>query len=337
MKALKFIGILLLVVIVLGAIGWFIPSKLDVSTSATIDRPASMVMNQVVDFSNFTEWDPWSEMDSTVKYTFEGEPGAVGHKYSWSSEAMGEGSMEIASIEGGEVHMNLVFGGDWDSPFDVVFNFEEMEESTKVTWSMHGEVNMTMGLFMNGAIEQNFTDGLSNLKERVEAMPMPAPIEVSVVDFPERTYIAVRELTSWSDIGNMFTNNLGTVYGAVMAAGLEMTTQPSGLFYTWDEENQQTDMAAGVGVANADAAVDGFVSLTEGGGQALFVAFLGSYDDSGNAHYAIEEYAKQNGITLSGVAIEEYMNDPTTVEESEILTHIYYPIASDDEAMEGEM
>ena len=44
------------------------------------------------------------------------------------------------------------------------------------------------------------------------------------------------------------------------------------------------------------------------------------------AHLAIGKLMNENGLTAAGPVYEIYVNDPTTVKESEIQTDIYYLI-----------
>ena len=48
-----------------------------------------------------TEWTPWnSQLDPTLVYTYEGEPG-VGFRSRWTGEKAGKGTLEITSAEPG--------------------------------------------------------------------------------------------------------------------------------------------------------------------------------------------------------------------------------------------
>ena len=62
------------------------------------------------------------------------------------------------------------------------------------------------------------------------------------------------------------------------------------------------------------------------GGKVLKVALRGPYSQITSTYDKIEAYIAAHGIETNGQPWEEYVNDPMTVKESEILTNIYFPI-----------
>ena len=56
------------------------------------------------------------------------------------------------------------------------------------------------------------------------------------------------------------------------------------------------------------------------------IEYFGAYDKSANAHYAMDAYMKEKGITQS-LVLEEYANDPMTEKDTaKWQTDIYYRI-----------
>jgi effector-binding domain-containing protein len=106
---------------------------------------------------------------------------------------------------------------------------------------------------------------------------------------------------------------------------LSLAGAPSGLMYTWDMENNVADMAAGIPISE-QADVDGF-DIIEVGGKSLHIQYYGSYEGSAEAHYAMEDYMKENVLELNEVVIEEYITDPVNEPDtSKWLTNIYYMV-----------
>lgn len=337
MKALKIIGIIVALLIVVGIIGFVVQTDYSVERSVTIDASEAQVVSQLNNYEEFVQWNPWSKLDTNMSYTFSGNAGEVGHGYEWSgNEDVGKGRMEIASIEGNTINMNLTFVEPWESVATTYFTTESTDEGTTVTWGMTGKTPMLMSwMGMESMIGQSYEEGLETLKTRLEAMPSEPAFDITTVDFPERYYVVHREMIGWDQIGSFFETHFGGIYGAIGAAGVEPTTMPSGIYWVWDAENQMADMGAAAGVASADVMIEGYETVAVGGGQALMVNYYGPYEGSGAAHEALEMYATENGIQISSPIIEEYANDPAEVEESEILTIIYYPI--EQEMMEEAM
>src|SRR6218665_1348042 len=103
MKFLKIllwiIGVLALIYLVLCFMG---PKKFEASATTTIYAPDNVIFEEIADFSKHPAWSPWHTMDPNIKNTVTGTPGTVGHKDSWISEKMGDGSQEIVEIRANE-------------------------------------------------------------------------------------------------------------------------------------------------------------------------------------------------------------------------------------------
>ena len=106
---------------------------------------------------------------------------------------------------------------------------------------------------------------------------------------------------------------------------LPLAGAPSGLYYNWDMQKNLADMAAGIPV-EGEADIEGY-DMVRIGGKALKIEYFGSNAGSGEAHYAMDDYIKENGLELNKVVIEEYITDPTTEPDtSKWLTNIYYMV-----------
>ncbi len=61
-------------------------------------------------------------------------------------------------------------------------------------------------------------------------------------------------------------------------------------------------------------------------GKVIKGVHIGSYTESPTSYQAMEKYIKDNGLEQNGRSWEEYVDDPTAVEEAELRTFIYFPI-----------
>ncbi|GGH73454.1 SRPBCC family protein [Phaeocystidibacter marisrubri] len=327
MKALKILGIIIGVLILLGVIGSYIPSSFDVTRSATIDAPKDQIMSQVVDLNDFAEWNPWSEGDTTMSIEVMGEPATIGHKYTWSSETQGDGEMEITDIDGSEVTFQLIFSMDPDNVSHTTFSFEEVEGGTLVSWHMEGETALIWSYLMDVTLGTSFEKGLANLKNRVDAMEVEPVFEIVEIDLPETHYLIHREEISMSDMESFFTTHFGALFGGLTAAGIEPASMPSALYWTWDMENEKSDLAAAVAVASPDVTLEGYELFTVPASKALQIHYYGPYEGVGDAHMALDAYILENNLDYGSPVMEEYANDPAEVAPEEILTIVTYPIA----------
>ena len=136
-KFLYVIIALLLFYLVLAMVG---PKEIKVERSILISKPNSMVTAKLGDFKFFhDEWSPWSEKDPNMKNTYTGNPGEVGHLYSWEgNKDVGKGEMELKAFNGDSIIERLYFDGMGDSK--VYYIVKNKDASTELTWGMISQI-----------------------------------------------------------------------------------------------------------------------------------------------------------------------------------------------------
>jgi effector-binding domain-containing protein len=333
MKILKVIGIILAVVIVIAVIlVMVLPTKYNVERSVTIDAPKNIVFGQVAKFENFIKWSPWSELDPNMTYEIIGSDGEVGAVYSWSgNDSVGTGSLTTISVTEERIEQKLDFTAPWEAHDLAYYEFEDTPGGIKVTWGLDGNLARPMnimGLFMSmeDMIGSDYEKGLESLKSQVTSYISSHTKRgyfINEIDLKPKYYVVKRASVKFSDIQNFYATNFEAIMKKIQLLDLPLAGAPSGLMYTWDMENNVADMAAGIPIVdNAD--VDGF-DVIEVGGKSLEIKYYGSYSGSEEAHYAMEDYMKENGLAINELVIEEYISDPVNEPDtSKWLTNIYY-------------
>ncbi|HLP52590.1 MAG TPA: SRPBCC family protein [Chitinophagales bacterium] len=179
------IALVLILVIATGVI-YFLPNNYSLSNSIEIDRPATLVYQQVADFNKWGAWSPWKEMEPDAKVTIEGTPGVEGHKMSWEGKKVGTGHMTLTAYgENESLVCTDVFEKPWSATAKDYWVFEETNGKTKVTWITGGGLKFPFGRLAGLRMEKIVGDperkGLANLKQVCEAMEQPA-VATLVVD-----------------------------------------------------------------------------------------------------------------------------------------------------------
>ena len=286
-------------------------------------------------FENFQEWSPWAEMDGEMEIEIMGAPGTVGSSYEWEgNDDVGEGTMTITAVSEDTVKIHLKFEEPFESESPTYYSFKYVGGKTEVTWYMEGEMSYPwniMGLFVNmeEAIGKDFEKGLENLKKKVEELPkeevvMEPEVNIESVEVPTRTFIGKRDIVKFENMQTFYAENFGAAHAIITEKELEFDGSPSGIYFVWEPEKGQADMAAALPVKNLETDLEGFETFTLGG-KALKVVHLGSYDDLMIPHTAMENYLKENDLTMEGPALEEYVTDPgNEPDTSKWETHIYY-------------
>lgn len=153
--------------------GWMLPDSYSVSRSTVIHAPDSVVFNNVVNFNNFTKWDPWTRIEPDAPVKISGDAASPGHQYQWDGKEIGKGRMKIQEVK---LYTAADFQLTFEEPFTLAqnhFSFEKAEDGTRVTWTMHGQSDATIDRWMYLAIDKmigkDFDNGLETLKKLSES------------------------------------------------------------------------------------------------------------------------------------------------------------------------
>lgn len=329
MKALKIIGISILVLIVIFlVVALFLPSKTYMEESIVINKPASLVYKQVNNFKNWEPWSPFQANDTTMVTSYEGPQQGAGAMLKWTSAKGGSGYMKITeSVPYEKVISELDFG----IPGAVnIFKLNEESGVTKVTWAVDipklgYPAGRYIGMMMPGMMKPVFIQGLEKLKEIVENMPDPPALKI--VEMPEKAVISVVDSCYWSDTDK----KMGEMFGELMAlqkkTGCQINGYALSIYHKWDEAKQFTVFENCLPV---DREVNGkgrvrykVVPAT----RALMGTHYGAYDKTMYMYEAMDEYIKDFQLTETGGPIEEYVTDPMhEPDTTKWQTNIYFPI-----------
>ena len=333
MKALKVILYIVLAIVVIGAAAVFmIPTEYQVERSVTVNAPKKVVMKQAANFENFADWNPWAKYDPNMATKIEGTDGTVGAKYSWvGNEDVGSGSMEITALTDSRVEQKLVFLEPFASEATTYLTVEETDGGTKVVWGMAGNSSRPMNLMnpmMDGMIGADYDNGLASLKklaEEIVGRDTFRGFKIEPTELSPRTYIGKKDTVGFADMEPFFATNFGAAMDALTKKKAPVVGMPSGIYFLWDEPNQQAVLAAAVPV-EGDYTLQGFDAIPASG-PALKIAYYGAFDGSAEAHYAMDDYLAARGLEFGDddLVIEEYVTDPATEPDTtKWLTNIYY-------------
>ena len=333
MKVLKWIGIILVSVIVIALIASLIlPRKVHLERSVVINAPKEKVFNYLVHFEKFVTWSPWQDIDPNVEYDIS-DDGKAGAKYHWKgNDEVGEGEMTITKISGDTISVLLKFIKPFESTSHVYYVLDQSENGTKVTWGFDAKYGIPMNLFlalsgMKKALSADFEKGLAQLKERVESS-QEEPFEVEIMEMEAKKYLAERKKISMEEIGPFLDAAFPALFQYARDHYLEISGPPTGIVFEWNEKEKMTDLAAAVPVnGDADLSDGNYEWIETEGGKVAVIDFFGSPEAVGPAHYYMDEFMARNNLKLRGPVMEEYLSDPATEPDSSLWkTRIIYPV-----------
>jgi hypothetical protein len=170
----KILGVL---VVAIAAVLVYAATKPDTFTlqrSTSIAAPPDKVYPLIADVKAFNTWNPWALKDPSAKMAYEGPPSGVGAAYSWDSEQLGAGRMEITEASPpGRMQAKLEFKRPFEVTNRVEFTLQPQGANTQVTWAMSGPMPylsklMTTFVSMDRMVGSDFETGLANLKALAE-------------------------------------------------------------------------------------------------------------------------------------------------------------------------
>ncbi|MEP1034747.1 SRPBCC family protein [Ekhidna sp.] len=334
MKVLKIIGIIILVIVILGAgVVIFGPSETHMERSITIDAPVEAVFDEVNGFKTFDQFSAWSAVDTTAKIIIEGPTAGVGASYSWQSDNpdLGTGSIEIIeSDQNMMIKSKMRFEGYPGEP-TASWILSEEDGKTKVIYTYdETDISGIMKLFALGTesmLSPMYDETLQKLKTRVESRP-DFTYDIEEVETTAQPYIGVKASSSSdpAEIGEVMGQAYGQI-GAYMANNkVAMAGAPISIVLSYDE--QETEMICGIPTESViEVQDDNIISEMTYAGKALKTIHMGDYALMESAYENLVDYMSYYGYEANGNPWEVYPTDPTLVPDTaQWRTEIYFPI-----------
>lgn len=332
MKILK--GLLYFILIILGTLllaAIFAPGTKIIERNVEINAPKEAVFNQIAHFENWKNWDPWFKLDTTQNRSYTGKMGDKEYGYEWSSknDNVGKGSIKaLGFTEQDRMDYHLSFGdGGRGNEADGYFTLSELDGVTRVTWglvSKRGYPLKIFNYFIEKFIAPDFEKGLANLKAHTEANPNVPVKDSDAVEIISEYGVNYAVVKNQSLLMTALDSFLNTAYSPIYNYLTENSLEPKGharaLFYTWDEENGSTTLAAAVPISEiVDSEVEN-VQLANGGAQvaanSISVMQNGPYSQSKANHTALQDWINANGKKVVYPIIEEYIVGPKNTQDS---------------------
>ena len=340
MKLLKIIGILLLVVIAAVLIlGLILPKDYNVQRSIVINAPEQTVYKGISTFAMFDQWNPWNKLDTAQKTELTGTDGTVGAKRSWKgNDKVGEGSMTITKLEPNQtVGYQLDFIKPFKSTSQVTMSMEKAEGGYKVTWAMAGSMPypfnvMTLFGNMDKQIGGDFESGLATLKDLCEKAPATS-YEIKETQWPATDALGIRKTVTFQDMQAFFAATFPAAYKAISEAGSKPGV-PMGIYYKYDEQAMNADMAAVVPYEGKKVLAKGFSNISIPAQPAYLIDYYGGYSNMKAPYNEMNAFLKKNfNRENPDMVVEQYLSDPMSEpDSSKWHTAIYFFVKKEQSA-----
>ncbi len=170
---LRIAGGLVLVVFLVAAGGFFVPSLYHVERSLLIAAPPQRIYPFVATPRRWQEWSMWNRRDPAMAMTFFGPSEGVGAGWSWNSKTEGQGRMTFVTADPLRGFTYTLYFPDVEATSTGEIRMTPEGAGTRVTWTNTGDLGKNplmhyMALAMDRMVGPDFDAGLANLKTLAE-------------------------------------------------------------------------------------------------------------------------------------------------------------------------
>jgi len=335
MKTLRYIVLaLIFLILVTVVVGFFLPAKVHLERSIEIKRDKAAIFKVINAFESFNKWSPWYDLDVNAQYIISGPQSGVGSKLEWhGNQNVGSGVNEIVeSVENNYIKTKMFFGKS-EAPAYSIVSLKQQGNSTKVTWAFENDFGMNVfyryfGLVIEDMIAPDYEKGLSKLKTYMESLPKHDFSPISIVTTkaePVYTYESSATIGQ-DDISKIIAESYQKIIGFLVTNKISMNGVPKIITLHFDENNFQ--FLAAIPVSNNDFE-DSLGTIKQAqmyAGKAIKLIHKGSYKNFKESYEVLNEYIAYNKLERNGDSWEDFVTDPISTSEAELVTHIYQPI-----------
>lgn len=303
MKAFKWIGILLLLLLLISlGLVFTAPAEYKMERHIIIKADKAAIYPLIAILHERKKWYPWPAQDPEGEYLYGGSPGEVGSSFTWKSKVTGEGEELLTTLvpeKLAESNISIKSPMARESKGWIELKSVGATE-TEVVWGLSGENSfldkLTSRFFsVESIMGPDYEAGLEKLKELAEKefnSGQSNRMPVFTVKFSGRTYITLREKQSMSGLyKDFYARAFKELIAYCQQKNLQITGFPSALVYDRNEAAQTLDIAAAIPVDKAPASSDGkFKVVTLPPSNAASLEFEGPYSKLWKAHNAIGQW-----------------------------------------------
>ena len=338
MKALKYILFLLLIVIIGVSIYVAVqPNSFEVKRTKTIQAPAAVVYNHVIDFKTWEAWSSWAESDPDMTITLSEQTSGINGSYSWEDKD-GVGTMKTVDAKPNTSIQQEMQFADFpksDVSWELITNDTG---TTDVTWTIAGK-DLPFGFkafaFISGGLEKQIGPHYERSLIKLDSIIVSEMKSFKVVVDGITThsggfYLYNTTSCKMDDFESKMKEMLPKVGDYAKNNNISTAGMPFISYHKWDIPNNSVMFSCCVPITSQIVTTDSDI-LT---GQlqpfrAVKTTFKGNYENLKAAWDATMAYIPENNLefTEAGPMLEVYLTDPMhTPNPKDWVTEIYIAI-----------
>ncbi len=331
----RIIAVLAVIVIAFSIFVATKPSSYEVKRSKLIKAPTSVVFNTVSEYKTWKNWGPWHEGDDTFTSNYPEKTSGIDGAYSWNSRLEGDGSIKTIELVGNKSLTQKIYT-DRRGESDFYWEFENINNETKVTWVKKGKLDFSSKAFFlligdtKKVFGQILENGLNNLDTYLQAeMDNYSITSSGVVEYGGGYYIHLTTECAFDEKDAKLDEMLPEVLIYALQKSYPRAGDIFTLYHKYDEENKRVEFSSCIPVGER---------VNPGGNIALAFMESGTYHKTTlqGAYKFLDktwekafEFAKEEGLIVpeKGKPFEVYRKGHTdSANPANWVTEIYLPI-----------
>lgn len=335
MKTLKYLILLLVILFITGAVYFSLKDgRYSITEEKIVNAPASLLYEQIADFQNWQNWNPWLE-DPNVSNTMGDITAGIGGNYSFTDE-YGKGSMEFTAVAPTESITALMNydAGITQSESVVTMKLEPAENGTKIIWNIAGEddlknkfFNFIFGLDLEKELRPMYKKGLLNLEKIVQDKMNAYSISQPKIIKHSGGFLIYKTYKNSSTKDDLMNNN---AHESLKKFMLDNDITPYGKAIYHHNANDSLSVSVGYPVQEqieipvmSDIKIR-FMEPTD----AVKISLTGDHKYLADTRKTAYNYATMSGLELSTApSFEVYNNQLKEIENpADLKTDVYIPI-----------
>lgn len=152
------------------------------------------------------------------------------------------------------------------------------------------------------------------------------PYEVHLKEVADQNIVSVALETSLDKIGVDIEAGFGAVVGYLASVGVQPSGAPFIIYHDIIDENASGRVEICAPVATEMSGKDNVVGRKLAGGAVASTTHTGPYQEIGPAYHTLSGWIAEHGHEMAGPPREIYLNDPTQVEQEDLVTEVNWPI-----------
>ena len=339
MKAFKYISFLLLIVIIGTSIYIAVqPNTFEISRTRTINAPAAVIYNNVIDFKNWQDWSSWVEANKDMKITLPNLTSGINGSYSWENKD-GIGAMKTVATEPNTSIKQIMQFADYPES-EILWTFKaNTNGSTDVTWSISGKdlpFSFKAYSIFSGGMEKQIAPHYERSLEKLDSVVVTGMKKYSIIvkGVTSRSggyYLYKTASSKIDEIGNKIPQMIAQVVTYATKNHIEQAGVPFVNYIKWDIENNAAIFSCCVPTAERVITADDADIMTGElpSFKAIKTTLKGNYSNLKEAWDTTMKYIPKNGFefTENGPMIEAYLTDAkNTPNPADWVTEIYIAI-----------